>query len=102
MFGTCAVIRCNSKLYELAKMAVSPTARGRGYGDLLVERAIEFARAEGAETVMLLSNSRLEPALRLYKKHGFRYVPVSTPHHYSRVDVQMELSLVRRAESGQK
>jgi hypothetical protein len=32
VFGTCAVIRCNSKLYELAKMAVSPVARGRGYG----------------------------------------------------------------------
>jgi putative acetyltransferase len=102
VFGTCAVIRCNSKLYELAKMAVSPVARGRGYGDLLVERAIEFAREEGAETLMLLSNSRLEPALRLYVKHGFRYVPVSTPHHYSRVDVQMERSLDRCTESGQK
>jgi GNAT superfamily N-acetyltransferase len=100
--GTCAVIRCNSKLYELAKMAVSPVARGRGYGDLLVERAIEFARAAGAETLMLLSNSRLEPALRLYEKHGFRSVPVSMPHHYSRVDVQMELSLDVRAEGGQK
>jgi putative acetyltransferase len=102
VFGTCAVIRCNSKLYELAKMAVSPVARGRGYGDLLVERAVEFARVAEAETLMLLSNSSLVPALRLYEKHGFRSVPVSTPHHYSRVDVQMELSLDVRAEGGQK
>ena len=91
--GTCAVIRHDSEIYELAKMAVSPEAQGRGYGNLLAAAAIEFARSAGAKTLMLLSNSRLGPALRLYEKHGFHHVPVSPDHEYSRVDVQMELCL---------
>src|SRR5258705_753273 len=94
VLGTCAVIRQDSRIYELAKMAVSPQARGRGLGSRLIKAAIDFAQAAGAETLMLLSNSRLEPALRLYEKSGFRYVPVSHTHDYSRVDVQMELNLI--------
>jgi putative acetyltransferase len=93
VLGTCAVIRQDSRVYELAKMAVSPFAQGRGLGSRLIKAAISFARTAGAETLMLLSNSRLEPALRLYEKSGFRYVPVSHAHDYSRVDVQMELNL---------
>src|SRR5258705_2081076 len=93
VLGTCAVIRQDSRVYELAKMAVNPRAQGRGLGSRLIKAAIGFARAAGAETLILLSNSRLEPALRLYEKSGFRYVPVSHAHDYSRVDVQMELNL---------
>jgi putative acetyltransferase len=91
--GTCAVVRHEGGVYELAKMAVSPRAQGLGYGDLLVLAVIAFAREAGALKLMLLSNSRLRPALRLYEKHGFRHVPVAEGHHYSRVDVQMELDL---------
>ena len=90
--GACAVIRHDSRVYELAKMAVAPRAQGRGYSNLLANAVIEFARKAGAQTLMLLSNSRLEPALRLYEKHGFKYVPVGDAHEYSRVDVQMELT----------
>jgi putative acetyltransferase len=90
--GTCAVIHHDSKVYELAKMAVAPRAQGQGYSNLLASAAIEFARKAGAKTLLLLSNSRLGPALRLYEKHGFKYVPVSEAHEYSRVDVQMELT----------
>jgi N-acetylglutamate synthase and related acetyltransferases len=91
--GTCAVIRLSDEVFELAKMAVDPRARGRGYGDLLMEAAIEFARRAGAKTLMLVSNSQLEPALRLYAKHGFHYVPLQDNHGYARADVGMELDL---------
>lgn len=93
VLGTCAVMRHDARVYELAKMAVVPEAQGRGYGDLLVEAAIEFARDAGAERLMLLTNSGLAPALRLYEKHGFRRVPLSDNEEYRRADVQMELRL---------
>jgi GNAT superfamily N-acetyltransferase len=91
--GTCAVIRHNATLFELAKMAVDPNSQGRGFGNLLIERAIEFAREAGAERLMLLTNSRLDAAVHLYEKHGFKRVAISHADHYSRVDVEMELSL---------
>lgn len=91
--GTCAVIRHDAHTLELAKMAVAPAARGRGYGDRLVEAAIAFARSTGARTLMLVSNTRLGPALTLYRKHGFRDVPLDPANGYSRADIQLELAL---------
>ena len=91
--GTCAVIRHSESVFELAKMAVSSEARGRGYGDLLIKAAVDFARLAGARTLMLISNAQLAPALRLYAKHGFRDVPLQGSHGYDRADVQMELDL---------
>jgi GNAT superfamily N-acetyltransferase len=89
--GTCAVIRHDPQLFELAKMAVEPLSQGRGYGNLLIERAIRFARESGGERLMLVTNSRLDAAIHLYEKHGFKSVPISHAEHYSRVDVEMEL-----------
>jgi len=91
--GTCAVVRHNARVFELAKMAVSPNAQGRGYGNQLMKAAIEFARNAGADTLVLLTNSNLGPALRLYENHGFKRVAVSISDEYVRADVQMELSL---------
>jgi len=93
--GTCAVLRHDAETCELAKMAVAPAARGRGYGDRLVEAAIAFARGAGARRLMLVSNSRLAPALMLYRKHGFLDVPLHPANGYSRADVQLELRLDR-------
>lgn len=91
--GTCAVIRHDAETFELAKMAVEPSAQGRGYGDRLVEAAVGFARGAGALRLILVSNTRLGPALTLYRKHGFRDVPLDPANGYSRADTQMEMAL---------
>ena len=91
--GTCAVIRHDAETYELAKMAVEPSAQGRGYGDRLLEAVLAFARGAGARRVMLVSNTRLAPALGLYRKHGFREVPLDPANGYSRADIQLGLML---------
>lgn len=91
--GTCAVIRHDTETFELAKMAVEPSAQGRGYGDRLVEAAVGFARGAGAHRLMLVSNTRLGPALNLYRKHGFQDVPLDPANGYSRADIQLELRL---------
>jgi GNAT superfamily N-acetyltransferase len=91
--GTCALVRHDAETFELAKMAVEPLAQGRGYGDRLVEAAVGFAREAGARRLMLVSNTRLGPALTLYRKHGFRDVPLDPSNHYTRADIQLELPL---------
>jgi putative acetyltransferase len=98
--GTCALILHAPGTFELAKMAVDPSAQGRGHADRLMIAALDWARAHGAERVMLVTNSALTPALRLYAKHGFRRVAVDPANEYARADVQMELALGRDAPRG--
>ena len=86
------MIRHDAETFELAKMAVEPAAQGRGYGDRLVEAAVEFARAAGARRIILVSNTLLGPALNLYRKHGFRDVPLDPANGYTRADIQLESS----------
>ncbi|HAA27322.1 MAG TPA: MarR family transcriptional regulator [Cyanobacteria bacterium UBA8553] len=91
--GTCALIKMNDKTYELAKMAVTPKAKGKGIGWLLGQAAINKARELKAETLFLESNTILEPAINLYQKLGFRKV-IGQPSSYQRCNIQMELKLV--------
>lgn len=54
LVGTVALIRLDSKLFELAKLAVTEDYKGQGIGDLLMEVAIDKAGQLGAEKVLLL------------------------------------------------
>jgi DNA-binding MarR family transcriptional regulator/N-acetylglutamate synthase-like GNAT family acetyltransferase len=90
--GTCALIRMDDRRYELAKMAVEGTCRGKGIGWLLGRAVLERARDLGAGSVYLESNTALGPAISLYRKLGFREVsgPASP---YARCNIQMEARL---------
>ncbi|TDJ53445.1 MAG: MarR family transcriptional regulator [Gemmatimonadetes bacterium] len=90
--GTCALIKMDDERYELAKMAVSEAARGKGIGWLLGRAIIERARDLGATTVYLESNTMLTPAIALYRKLGFKRV-TGPPSPYHRCNIQMELEL---------
>ena len=91
--GTCAVLRHNAEDYEIAKMAVAPAARGRGLGDLLMDVAVAFAREAGTRRVVIVSNTLLEPAIRLYLKHGFIRVPMAADGRYRRANIRLERNL---------
>jgi putative acetyltransferase len=97
--GTCAVLRHSRDAYEIAKMAVAPAARGRGFGDLLMKAAIDFATGLGARRLIIVSNTVLEPAIRLYEKHGFVRVPLSTDGRYQRANIRLERELPARASA---
>lgn len=91
--GTCAMVRTNDTLFELTKMAVSPDFQGRGIANRLMDACIEFARAKGAETIFLETNSKLPVALALYRKYGFVDTPLDPDSFYSRANVRMELAI---------
>lgn len=87
--GTVAAIHHDDGTFELAKMAVTPPAQGRGAGSLLVAAAAGFARRNGARRIVLLSDDRLPAAIRLYERHGFRRAPLPAATGYARGDVFM-------------
>ena len=91
--GTCAMVPHGPGCYELAKMAVAPEARGKGYGDILMETAIQWAKDKGASKILLLSNTILEPAITLYKKHGFKTIHLGPHPDYERCNIEMEITL---------
>jgi ribosomal protein S18 acetylase RimI-like enzyme len=93
VMGTCAVLPHEPGVYEIAKMAVAPAARGKGYGDLLMEASVEFAREAGASRVVIVSNTVLTPAIRLYEKHGFVRVPLEEHERFSRANIRLEREL---------
>ncbi len=88
--ATCAMVPHGHGCYELAKMAVNPKVRGKGYGDLLMEKSLDWAKKKGAEKVILLSNTILEPAISLYKKHGFITTHLGSHPDYKRCNIEME------------
>src|SRR5688572_11575464 len=89
--GTAALIRTDDVTFELAKMAVAPEHRGKGIGDLLIESCVKHAGECGAKMVFLLSNTRLGPAIGLYRKFGFIETPLQEGSPYARVNIRMEL-----------
>jgi len=95
--GTCALIKMTKDShtqgsYELAKMAVDDSMKGKGVGYQLGQHMIDKARELGAKRVYLESNTELKPALNLYRKLGFKRVTGgSSP--YQRCNIQMELVL---------
>jgi putative acetyltransferase len=91
--GTCAVVPHQPGIFEIAKMAVSAGARGRGYGDLLMEASVEFARQAGARRVVIVSNTVLAPAIQLYQKHGFVRVPLDQHERFARANIRLEREL---------
>lgn len=90
--GVCALCKMDDPNYdyELAKLAVSPTAQGKGIGTLLCKAVIDKARELGARNLFLESNTLLKPAIHTYKKLGFRELAEYHPA-YARGDIQMEL-----------
>lgn len=67
---------------EILNIAVLPQARKHGVGSDLFDRAIEWARAEGATQVMLEVRAGNDGALRLYHRRNFQIVG-RRPRYYS-------------------
>ena len=93
--GCCALLANGAEEFELAKMAVLESERGRGIGRKLIERAIEYARNLGAARLYLETNRKLPNAIHLYESVGFRHVSPNAipPTPYARANVFMEMKL---------
>lgn len=88
--GTFALLKEKDTVYELSKMAVDEKYQGIKIGNKMLEFCIAKARELAATKLILYSNTKLKPAIHLYKKYGFLEVPFSNAE-YQRSDIKMEL-----------
>ncbi len=93
--GTSALIKHEKEGFELSKMAVTEKYQGLKIGRKLADAAIVKVKSLGEKSVFLETNSKLAPALNLYKKLGFKHVeyPSGKSEHYQRSDTYMVLAL---------
>jgi ribosomal protein S18 acetylase RimI-like enzyme len=61
---------------EMHLLAVSPACRRMGVGDLLVTSALDSARADGAQKMILWTQTSMTDAHRLYERHLFKRTPI--------------------------
>ena len=94
VLGVCALRYESPGRYEVTKMAVRRDLRGRGIGRRLLSEVISHARALGATQLFIISNTVLEPAIRLYRQLGFIEVPLPADQGYARGNIALELNLL--------
>jgi GNAT superfamily N-acetyltransferase len=90
--GTCALRKQADGCFELTKMGVLETARGRKAGEYLLHAMLERARGLSMTTLYLLTNRRCAAAIHLYEKLGFVHDAAIMERfggHYQRCDVAM-------------
>ena len=88
--GTAGVLPEGHGIFELIKMCVAESWRGRGISKLLLETCLQKVKELGGEKLILFSNHQLITALKLYEKYGFKNVEV-TDSPFETADVKMEL-----------
>ncbi len=70
--GTAALRHHPDGTAELKRMYLRPVARGRGLADELLGRVVDDAVRDGARSIWLETmRGVMEPALAVYRRHGF-------------------------------
>ena len=78
--GSIAIRPQEPGIAEIKRMYVKPLFRGRGTGEILLQRIIRLAKEYGYEKIRLDTLNTMTPAMNLYKKHGFTEVP---PYYFN-------------------
>ncbi len=87
--GTASLLKKEEGVFEIGKMAVTASAQGQGIGALLLDHCIHIAKEKAAKKLILYSNTKLAPAMHLYKKVGFVQTDLEVGL-YERADIKME------------
>ena len=93
ILGTFALIKISENDYELGKMAVDKKYRGKGIGQKMMRFCIEFSQKKHWKRLILYSNTSLEKSIYMYRKYGFKEIPIEHNNPYARGNIKMELLL---------
>jgi GNAT superfamily N-acetyltransferase len=87
VIGTASLLKVSDEEYELAKMAVTEKYKSAGIGKMLMEYCIDEAKKLNAKKLTLVSNTKLDAAIHIYRKYGFVEIPMPKETHYEGLPV---------------
>lgn len=76
VLATCMTVPMENGEWEMCKLAAVGQYTGTGAGTAVFRRCMGYAIRHGAKKVVLISCRALEPAIHIYRKAGFREVPL--------------------------
>ena len=80
---------------RLLRMRIAPEWQRRGIGSGLVETVVEWAGESGYRSVILETTEQQEPAVALYRRHGFAEIGRSALGAYTLVWMRLDLDRAR-------
>ena len=90
IIGTVALMPTKNKLvFELTKMAVKPEYRNKGIGKKLLKKCIDYSKSNSYSSIILYSNKKLNNAIHLYRKFGFKEIRMEKKSPYLRANIKM-------------
>ncbi|MFD1739423.1 GNAT family N-acetyltransferase [Bacillus salitolerans] len=94
--GSVSIKRVNDTTAQLGLFLVEPNVRGTGYGQRLVEKAINFSKENGFKSIVLWTNCELKSARRIYERFGFELKETQTQMLSNKelIEEKWELTLV--------
>ena len=95
----CMVAPFNDHEWEIEKFATRKEFARRGAGTAVLLACIEYAKRKGCKKLLIVSNTKCEQALRLYRKTGFKEIPVDKerfPFERGNISFQMDMSEFER------
>ncbi len=87
--ATCMAMPMEGTTWEICKLGSNKNVPHKGAGSAVFEASMKWALEHGAERLFILSNSKLKPALHIYKKHGFKEIKLDD-YEYARGDIAFE------------
>lgn len=93
VMATCMIRNIGSDTWEICKLAANEKFKGKGAGNAVFEQCMKYAIDHGAKKLFILSNSRLEAALHIYRKYGFKEIKLKD-YEYQRGDIAFELCVM--------
>lgn len=78
---------------EIKRMYLKPAARGAGIAAAMLDRLLEWARAQDLPLARLETGHASDGALKLYRRAGFTEIPAFPPYRPDPLSIFMERAL---------
>lgn len=92
IIGCVALMKIESGIFELTKMAITPAYQGKKIGQSLMEHSIDFGKKQNWNQLIIYSNRKLENAVYIYEKYGFKEIPIEKDNPYARGDIKLRFT----------